>query len=76
MATVPVLIEVSDLKGSNLPPSGFSVSPSGFLSDGFGTPGMAAQDRDAAIDRIAAVPARKLNRLMIVLPRNIAFAID
>src|SRR5882757_9938454 len=71
MVTVPVLAVASGLKGSNLPPSCFSESPSGFLSVEFGAPEDAAKHADVANDadavniRAAARTARKFNRLMI-----------
>jgi len=65
MVTVPVLVVASALKGSNLPLSGFSESPSAFLSGEFGAPGAAANDADAVNTRAAARPTRKLHRLMI-----------
>src|ERR1035438_10128062 len=66
MVTVPVLIDVSGLNGSNLPPSAFSESPSG---------GAAAHDAHATVKRIAAVPARNLNRLMFIPPKR-SVAVD
>src|ERR1700722_18075367 len=65
MVTVPLLVADSGLKGSNLPPSGFSESASGFLSGGPPPPGGAARDAAAIVSRAAAATGRNLNRFIM-----------
>src|ERR1700722_1542810 len=64
MVTVPVLVADSGLKGSNLPPSGFSESASGFFSGEPRPPGAAASEAVAIASRAAAAAGQNLNRLM------------
>ena len=67
MVTLPLLVIASGLKGSNLPPSGFSESASGFLSGGFAVPSEAAKEAEAISIEAAAALARVLNRLLFIL---------
>src|ERR1700735_3449896 len=71
MATLPLLLTDSDLKGSNLPPSDlppsdFSESPSGFLSGGLDA-GAAARNAGSASARATPRKAPILNRFIILV---------